>query len=545
MHRIAIIFIISLLIAGCSRISRNPDLLRADALTATDPREALRLLDSLPSAGLSETDRHFRDLLSVKAADKAYIAHTSDSLILDAAAWFKGTDLHPEALYYAGRVYSDLGDYPTALRYFQNALDSLPEDNDILRANILSQTGNLLRELKLSAQAEDYYLKSIDASLSTGDTLGAVYDYMSLCDMWLKKDSIRRAQRYLDSICLQPFDMPASIRPTLRLLQSITCFKRHDYSGALEIIRDLPDKICSPDKGICMTYAADIYLEAGIPDSAYRYARIVTEGDFGNNDKRSAYRILTDHRLKDHVGTNDLRRYADSLASSTERHYSAHEAQASIIQLSHYNYSKHEREAARQKDRNTTLIRWIWSLAVILLIGLSGWLYILLKKSQMAKGLLRMALNIVLSDRKKVGTTGSSKSEREMLIDRLRNNTAECAPVSDRIKNSSVYSALKARIDGRQCLSEDDPLWARLESAVFDVSPDFKNIFYCIVGDSQVSVDEYRTALLIKCGFTPSKIGILMNISKGGVASRKIRMTKKIFNENLGAKVLDRSLRSI
>ena len=118
-------------------------------------------------------------------------------------------------------------------------------------------------------------------------------------------------------------------------------------------------------------------------------------------------------------------------------------------------------------------------------------------------------------------------------------------PVSDRIKNSSVYSALKARIDGRQCLSEDDPLWARLESAVFDVSPDFKNIFYCIVGDSQVSVDEYRTALLIKCGFTPSKIGILMNISKGGVASRKIRMTKKIFNENLGAKVLDMSLRSI
>lgn len=118
-------------------------------------------------------------------------------------------------------------------------------------------------------------------------------------------------------------------------------------------------------------------------------------------------------------------------------------------------------------------------------------------------------------------------------------------PVSDRIKNSSVYSALKARIDGRQCLSEDDPLWAQLESAVFDVSPDFKNIFYCIVGDSQVSVDEYRTALLIKCGFTPSKIGILMNISKGGVASRKIRMTKKIFNENLGAKVLDRSLRSI
>ena len=53
MHRIAIIFIISLLIAGCSRISRNPDLLRADALTATDPRAALRLLDSLPSAGLS------------------------------------------------------------------------------------------------------------------------------------------------------------------------------------------------------------------------------------------------------------------------------------------------------------------------------------------------------------------------------------------------------------------------------------------------------------------------------------------------------------
>lgn len=48
--------------------------------------------------------------------------HTSDSLILDVIDYYSSNDdrnLYPEVLYYGGRVYSDLGDYPTSLSYFR------------------------------------------------------------------------------------------------------------------------------------------------------------------------------------------------------------------------------------------------------------------------------------------------------------------------------------------------------------------------------------------------------------------------------------------
>ena len=63
------------------------------------------------------------------AADKAYMRHTSDTLIRQVVAYYEdGADpwLLPEAYYYAGRVYSDLGDAPQALDYFERAAEALP-----------------------------------------------------------------------------------------------------------------------------------------------------------------------------------------------------------------------------------------------------------------------------------------------------------------------------------------------------------------------------------------------------------------------------------
>ena len=87
-------------------------------------------LDSIDKDRLPESDSHFLDLLRIKARDKAYVTHTSDSIILSVVDYYadhKDSGLYPEALYYAGRVYSDMGDFPTALEYFHAALDETPE----------------------------------------------------------------------------------------------------------------------------------------------------------------------------------------------------------------------------------------------------------------------------------------------------------------------------------------------------------------------------------------------------------------------------------
>lgn len=129
MFRFSFVFATLLwLLTCCTGRTTDGRLVRIAAEVAVSPNEALTALDSIDPRALSDADRHFYDFLTIKARDKAYITHESDSLILSVVEYYSTQSkdtVYPEALYYGGRVYSDLGDYPTALDYFQKALDCL------------------------------------------------------------------------------------------------------------------------------------------------------------------------------------------------------------------------------------------------------------------------------------------------------------------------------------------------------------------------------------------------------------------------------------
>ena len=105
-----------------------------------------------PDTDLSEGERHYRDFLTIKASDKGYVKHTYDSLYLTVKDYFSShhsREMLPEVLYYGGRVYSDMGNYPVALQYFQEVLDGMEgrQENLYLKRCVLSQTGRLLSKL--------------------------------------------------------------------------------------------------------------------------------------------------------------------------------------------------------------------------------------------------------------------------------------------------------------------------------------------------------------------------------------------------------------
>ncbi|MDE7237309.1 MAG: tetratricopeptide repeat protein [Paramuribaculum sp.] len=193
-----LLLLFPMILVGCSD-SHDRRLECVNAMTITDTRGALAALDSIDPATLGEADRHFRDLLSVKAADKEYVRHTSDSIILDVIDYYSnaGDDtLCAEAFYYGGRVYSDMGDYPTALRYFQNALDILPKNTpqQSLRSCVLSQTGRLLTQIRLNEQAIPYLKEAISIELNTKDSVGLMWDYELLGSIYLRLKDYSKAQ---------------------------------------------------------------------------------------------------------------------------------------------------------------------------------------------------------------------------------------------------------------------------------------------------------------------------------------------------------------
>ena len=148
-----------MLFPGCRGSYRDDPRLRNIGTKLSDrslpSSEALPLLDShekIPDTDLSEGERHYRDFLTIKASDKGYVKHTYDSLYLTVKDYFSShhsREMLPEVLYYGGRVYSDMGNYPVALQYFQEVLDGMEgrQENLYLKRCVLSQTGRLLSKL--------------------------------------------------------------------------------------------------------------------------------------------------------------------------------------------------------------------------------------------------------------------------------------------------------------------------------------------------------------------------------------------------------------
>ena len=88
-----IIIILSLLAAGCA-FHPDDSLVGLDNLCDSSPQVVLDSLTRIYRASLGEADRHFFDFLSVKATDKAYLSHSSDSLILSVVDYASNHQSH-------------------------------------------------------------------------------------------------------------------------------------------------------------------------------------------------------------------------------------------------------------------------------------------------------------------------------------------------------------------------------------------------------------------------------------------------------------------
>ncbi len=98
--RILSILTLSLIVACCSDRISDTRLTAVEELASTSPKEALDSLAVIDYALLSDADKHYYDFLSVKVSDKAYVTHTSDSLILkviDYESRNQGNGRYPEA----------------------------------------------------------------------------------------------------------------------------------------------------------------------------------------------------------------------------------------------------------------------------------------------------------------------------------------------------------------------------------------------------------------------------------------------------------------
>ena len=578
-RRIHILLSLLLLLIGCSENHNDRRLVHIADMVSESPIEALDSLDSIDYSAPSTPDQYFYDFLTIKAQDKAYITHTSDSLFIHVLDYYSNnltSEIYPEVLYYGGRVYSDLGDYPTALNYFQKALDYLPANthNTNLRSKVLSQTGRLLNSLRLYNEAIPYIKSAIEIDQQFNDSINEIYDIQLLGTVYLRAHDYPNAEYYFRSALNKSLNLPISHKAKSSMYLAGVKFRLGQIDSALIYIRDTPNLVKPIAKNSALACAAEIYHAAGIRDTAYRYAyELINSDDYTN--KETGYQVILSPDLRPLTSFDTINTYLSEYLSLLESYFNENENQLALNQQNLYNYQLHEREKAKAEASKKTL--WKWIIVLIFATITMGMVILFLKNRdknhiiELQHALeyinnleqeLKANQNVIVGnnhietdedhvDNAALGLPilGSTKNTEHELRERLRNKLMslyesyeEKPTVSHIILQSEPYQTLLNMIRDGKAIREDDKLWLELEQVVLQCSPKFKsNLNLLTLG--RLTMLDLHTSLLIKFGIKPSQMTILLGQSNGAIISRRESLCLKVLDKKLGVKVIDGIIR--
>ncbi len=550
---IAGIAILAMLAASCTRRSTDERLGRIAQYVGNQPRKALAALDSIDYPALATHDRHFYDFLRIKASDKAYIDHTSDSLVLDVIRWYEANPqygLYPDALYYGGRVYCDLGDKPTALRYFQQALDLLSETTDktALRASVVSQTAQLLDKLRLYKEAIPYIKESIRMDRMLKDTLNEIHDLHLLGLTEIHDSDYMEAVKAFRVVLAKSKGYSKELHTMSRMYLGAAKYHAGDMDSALLLVRNTPDSLPELTDGGTIAYAARIYQRAGIPDTARYYAERLIHYPQSNN-KVTAYQILLSPELSGVICQDSLLSYVREYSSLINQEWNENSNQLALDRQNIYNYDLHEREREKAEADNRKLIVAIF--AILSLVMILAIIILYLKNRNKAQRLelrdaidnvsrLKQRLSLVENTSLPLASSPNTAQLREELknaLCSLQKNQPQ-AMLSQVIMQSSVYNELQNKIKHESPLQDTDPFWDELERIVLQDSPEFKTNLR-ILTRGKLSAIDLHTALLIKCHIAPSHMSILLGRTRSTIATRRQSLCLKIFDQKMDMEVID------
>ena len=574
LQKYPLLFIVLLAISILTGCSSEPDprLERIDRLSEKDPGLARAALDSIDRETLIAPDRHFHNLLDIKIDDKNYVRHTSDSLILDVLDYYsshKDSPRYPEALYYAGRVYSDKGDYPTALEYFQQAL-RLVGSNDNEKAKILSQTAEILLRLRLYDRAKIHLSESIDISLANGNGSNLYSDMNMLGFIYNKTGNVDSALMIYEKV-LNNVDTAATGQ-RIEAAVSIASIETQmgNFHKAVPMVRHAIVNSDSISRNFVLANAAYVYLKAGLYDTAYIYSHRLVSSKNPDN-RKAGYAIMLSPALRHFLPADSIDYFFNDYKDVLEGFYDRHESQEAIVRQSQYNYDGHVREKEKARGEVSTLMGVLSGCVILILLSASIILYLRnrnrLQGVRLTETLSRLAYFENIASRRNQEKTsdpeidsqdekdsdqeegadslsapqhritdlaGKREQRRQALRERLL--SIKCSKEDARLASeplvlTPVYSRLMNLIESDKPVPDKAALWKEIEKTVLSLSPSFKENVRLLC-DNKVSIMEYRILLLMKFCLSPLQIARLISKTKSNVSYYRGTLVRKLFGEN-------------
>ena len=486
-----------------------------DSVADNDAERALNMLDSIAPymKNATEASRNYYELLKIKAQDKAYIPHTSDSTITRLVEYYESKGdkrLLLMAYYYAGRIYMDINNVPEALKYLQKVTGT-GDHNNQLTYKAYSQIGYIFLYQELYDKGIEAFKKAYDYNRKTGNKNNQIHELCGIAECYNGKKQYTKPLPYLKKALAISQDTDYKMMYYAILAQIANHhYNLKDYNTAKVYADKALNGVDSTNMRSVYSIAADIYNAKGLTDSAVSlYQKL-----YGLNDvyaKQFASKKLIRYWLENGMSEKALKYittyeiYTDSIEKIIQT-----ENVAKINAL--YNYQSKEKENYELKIKNQEekkqkfAVMFALVLSTIMLSGVIVWYKYKNKLMQLEM------------DKAELAEKNRILEEQKMMNDK-----------NLKIKSTEIYLTIKKKISEHQDKNENitEKEWDRLDHEVNSIFNEFYKRVHNLI--PEISQHEYKVCLLLKIGTRPTDIARLTNRSKEAINSTRRRLYEKAF----------------
>lgn len=537
-----LVLILSFL-TSCHRSVRYPaELYVADSLAMCNADRAVAYLDSLAPAmdQVPEPTLRYYQLLTIKARDKAFLPHPSDSLILAVLHYYEqGGDprLLPEAYYYAGRVTSDLGDAPQAVDFFHAALDAIEDEEyernkkedefgtNRLKGRIHAQTAYLLALQHLYSEAIEEYRMAATCDSLNRDSAFLIKDYREI------GYDLSRSGKYDDALIY--FHLSQEVAEQIGdstsfanavYQEAYTLLKQGKLEQADDLVKQFPLFIKRQNQNFATSLLARKYsLEEDYENAFLCFTKLTEVGNL--KDRSNAYFWLAEYAQSNKkLDTAIL--YLNKAISTNDSLINLQNDDAVAYSTSVYNYQLRvkENEKLKRQEKKTERKHTLWGFGTILSLVIIGFIgYIEYKKRKtLHSECLRLSELLELKDRE----AEESKVARRNAMAQLR--------------TSKAMTLIEEKLVNGDNLTEQD--WEEIEETFKCLLPDY---LINLRSFHNYTEPEWRLCLLSKMELKAEAIGTLICLSQSAIYNKSRRLYKKIFGHECSQQEWDKFIKSL
>ncbi|MDE6799412.1 MAG: tetratricopeptide repeat protein [Phocaeicola sp.] len=581
---------------GCLRHHSYPLFMeQARSCVETVPDSALHYLSLLKDSIRREPEetQMYYHLLTIKAKDKLYIRHTSDSLInLIVKYYNEHGDKNKliEAYYYQGSVYRDLHDAPSALDAFHEVISRSKElsaadkkQSADLMARTYNQMGTLFAYQGLYDEALQANRESVNCYLAQGKEDKISYALRDIARMYDAKHQKDSALHYYQKAYRTALSA-RSPHKAYRILGELGSFYYYSLAKADSAKQMLIAALKQqPDMANALLVLGDVYRGENRWDSACYYLHQAIE--YGDIYKQhSAYRHLSSIEIQKHNYPQAItyiqraQLLADSIKEITRT-----EAIAKINSLYNYQHIQKENYTLLLKNEKKNALSWILGCISLAIVGVAVGIYFYYRKKVQATRLQTykyrklqeeqeaMSMEAHEENIRKIKELEQKSAEQEREITeketllKAQKEELEQAKAQQNLllaqkeeleaKNKEIIASLKKQkvlqdslrqtsiyhFFHQACTKADSKIteekWSELQKEVDTAYPNFSKHLYEL--SPKLSVIELQICYLMKISIPPTHIAIFTNRTKAAISNARTRLAKRLLGEQNSTEKLD------